>query len=66
MRAKWAGAAVDEHSRRCQSPDSSGRSKLVALLCNLNHWADRNKVDMADALESAGEEYERETASAET
>lgn len=33
---------------------------VVALLCNLNHWADQNGVDYAQALEDAGFNYEQE------
>ena len=60
QRSLWAENALAAHEKR--SGSSGGKMEnLVALLCNLNHWADRNNLDMGDALEQAALDYERET-----
>lgn len=61
IRARWAAAAIAAHNKSSAGGAGSPTDALASLLCNLNHWADRNGADMAEALEKAATDYECET-----
>lgn len=59
QRAMWAGAAID--TLMAETNCSHGEEALGDLLCDLMHWADRNKLDFDDMLRRAQNNYEAET-----
>lgn len=57
-RAGWGGMAIDQ----IQATTGCERRKALAdLLCDLRHWADREKVDWEDELGRAMDCYAEET-----
>jgi hypothetical protein len=60
IRADQAAVAIEAYKIDYEKTPES-KFALADLMCNLRHWADRNGIDWAEALENATENYELET-----
>lgn len=60
-RARWAGEAVEFFAKESRMQEEDKELVLGDLLCDLQHWADANEVDFAEALMNGMSNYAYES-----